>query len=130
MNSTERFKVVMNILDKADLCNNTVNHVMFEKLKDDELTDDNKVNTILEQAKAYEDRIENNTNRYPEEIMQALRQRNGLDKYDTHLDSELNKIEPDEAFSEVVNWNGLLGGWDYTIKHWIKSIYGIEIGEQ
>ena len=24
-------------------------------------------------------------------------------------------------------WNGLLGGWDFTIKGWIKDIYGIDL---
>ena len=38
-------------------------------------------------------------------------------------------MSPAHVFSRVLEWNGLLGGWDYQIKGWIKGIYGIDIDE-
>jgi hypothetical protein len=130
MNSTERFKIVMDILNKAELGISTRNIDFFRNLSDEELSNENITNDIINKINEYELSVENNTNNYSEEIMQNLRQREGLDKYDTSMDTELNKIEPDKAFNEVLQWNGLLGSWDYTIKCWIKDIYGIELGKQ
>lgn len=31
------------------------------------------------------------------------------------------------VFSEVLIWNGLLGGWDSQIKDWVKDIYKIDL---
>ena len=36
-------------------------------------------------------------------------------------------MSPSLVFSKVLEWNGLLGGWDYQIKGWIKGIYGIDL---
>lgn len=36
-------------------------------------------------------------------------------------------MTPNEAFKEVLGWEGLCG-YDGAIKQWIKEIYGIEIG--
>jgi hypothetical protein len=129
MNSSERFKIVMDILDKSDFGNCFFYHMMFEKLKDDELFDNNKVNSVLQTIKEYENRIENNPNKFPEKIMRYLRQRRGLDEFDITKDQDINTLSQDEAFSEVCNWNGLLGGYDYNIKGWIKDIYNVQLGE-
>jgi hypothetical protein len=66
-------------------------------------------------------------NKYPENIMKYLRLREGLEADDTSLDEDLNILSSKEAFREVCRWNGLLGGWDDTIKGWIKNIYGIDL---
>lgn len=129
MKSTEKFTKVMEILNKFDLCNNTVNHNIFDKLSEEDFTNDEKINEIVEKIKTYEESIENNTNRYPEPIMQILRQRAELDAYDTSCDSQLNKIEPDDVFNDVCNWNGLIR-YDSIIKGWIKDIYEIKIGNE
>jgi|LakMenEpi03Aug12_release.lakeMendotaPanAssembly.Ray.scaffolds.fasta_scaffold303541_3 hypothetical protein len=129
MNSTERFKIVMDILDLNDLGNCSRNHSIFEDLKDEELSNIEKVDKIIEKIKIYESSLENNSNRYSENTMQALRQRNKIDKYDTSKDEKLNKINPKEVFSEVCQWNGLLGNYDETIKGWIKDIYGIDLND-
>ena len=127
MNSTERFKVVMDILDGAGLCNNTINHRIFDNLRDSELTDEAKVKDIIGRIEGYNSKIETNASRYPEKIMQVLRQRNGLEFYDTSEDEALNTMSPSDVFSEVMQWNGFLGFWDETIKGWIREIYGIEL---
>jgi len=126
MNSTERFKMVMDILNEYDFGCSCTNITMFEKLKDEELTDTTKVKEIIEQIELYEQRLEQNPNRYPEQIMQFLRQRRRLDKYDTSEDNELNEINPEKAFEEVCNWNGFYN-WAGTFKDWIRDIYGIEL---
>ncbi len=59
--------------------------------------------------------------------MKYLRQREGLDENDTSMDNELNKLSPNEVFTEVCIWNGLMGNYDETIKGWIKSIYKIDL---
>lgn len=66
-------------------------------------------------------------NRYPESIIRFLRLREGLDEDDTHLDEHFQSMSPSHVFSEILEWNGLLGGWDFTIKGWIKDIYGIDL---
>ena len=68
--------------------------------------------------------------KYPEYIMKYLRQREDLNESDTSLDDQLNKMSPSNAFSEVLKWNGLLGGWDSQIKCWIQDIYGIDLDEE
>ena len=127
MNSTERFRIVMNILDKNDLCNNTTNHNRFEKLKDEDLTDENKIQIIVSEIKTYGNYLENNNNKYSEDVMQALRQRWHLDKYDISRDKEFNEINPHDVFKEVCEWHGLLGGWDWTIKEWIENIFKVKL---
>ena len=67
--------------------------------------------------------------RYPEGIIRYLRQRKGLDADDTHLDEHFQSMSPSHVFSWVLEWNGLLVGWDFTIKGWIKDIYGIDLDE-
>ena len=67
--------------------------------------------------------------RYPEYIIRYLRQRKGLNVDDTSHDEQLHAMSPSDVFAETLEWNGLLGGWDYQIKGWIKDIYGIDIDE-
>ncbi len=67
--------------------------------------------------------------RYPMEIVEYLRQRAGLEKDDNSMDRKFLHITSSKVFKEVLSWNGLLGGWDYTIKDWIQSIYGIDLDD-
>lgn len=66
---------------------------------------------------------------YPEHILKMVRKRWGLAENDTSKDSGINKMEPDRVFYEVLNWNGLLGGWDFTIAEWVRDIYGVDLHE-
>ncbi|KYD05405.1 hypothetical protein [Bacillus atrophaeus] len=67
--------------------------------------------------------------KYPNRIIQYVRQREGLDEKDTSVDKEILEMTNSEVFREVLAWNGFLGGWDRTIKDWIKSIYGINLDD-
>lgn len=84
---------------------------------------------IKKGVQAYNDYLTelNDLPNYPESILTCLRQRLGLDKEDTSLDIEFKKMSPNEAFSEVAKWNGLLGGYSDTILGWVKSIYGVDL---
>lgn len=127
MNSTEKFKKVMDILKEFDLGNSPINHSFFDKLTEEELNDQEVIKQTIDKLNAYQEKVISNTNSYPEYVMQNLRQRRGLDKYDTSLDDQLSNMSKDNAFKDVVNWNGLLGGYDYTIKSWVKDIYGVDL---
>ncbi|ANB49366.1 MULTISPECIES: hypothetical protein [Bacillus] len=67
--------------------------------------------------------------KYPNSIIQYVRQREGLDKKDGSMDKEILEMTSSEVFRDVLAWNGLLGGWDHIIKDWIKSIYGINLDD-
>jgi hypothetical protein len=114
---------------------------MFEYLQKNELgvsslnislvknRDLNDPNTLIE-VKEIIDRYENNSsNKYSEDIMIQLRQRRGLEKYDISEDEEINNMNKEKIFEALFGWNGLRG-WDYTIKNWIKEVYGIELDSE
>ena len=58
--------------------------------------------------------------------MRKLRQRRWLEPNDISSDEILNNFSPQQAFKEVLSWEGLIN-WDETIKEWINDIYGISI---
>lgn len=127
VNSTEKFKKVMDILKEFDLGNSPINHSFFDELSEEELNNQDSIKQTVNKLITYQEKVRSNTNSYPEYIMQNLRQRRGLDKYDTSLDDRLSEMSKDNAFKDVVNWNGLLGGYDNTIKSWVKDIYGVDL---
>lgn len=95
----------------------------FKILEEMDLKDDKTISTFREILDRYED----SPNEYSEEIMTYLRQRRGLNKYDTSEDEEINKMDKSEAFEDVLSWNNLVGGWGNTIKEWVKEIYKIDL---
>lgn len=66
---------------------------------------------------------------YPEHILRYLRQRQGLAEGDTSMDDRLNTLPPKKAFKDVLEWYGMIGGWDSLIVGWIKDIYGVDLEE-
>ena len=66
--------------------------------------------------------------KYSEYIMAALRQRLDLEADDTSRDKEINSYSPNEAFEELLAWEGFIG-YARHIKMWIKDIYGIDLDE-
>ena len=64
---------------------------------------------------------------YPEYILRYLRQRWGMKPDDMSRDEMFQSMEPKRVFSEVLIWNGLLGGWDRQIIEWIKDIFGVDL---
>ena len=55
--------------------------------------------------------------KYPDNIMEILRQRVGLDEDDTSRDDELQTLTPVEALDECLSWEGIDG---YT--SWILNV--------
>lgn len=43
-----------------------------------------------------------------------------------NTDTDIAAMTPNEAFREVLDWEGLIG-YDEAIKRWIKDIYGIDV---
>lgn len=127
MTRQERVKRYMEILDEHDEGNSGWNWDILDKLSDKELFEENAILEKIAIIRAHSDRLENPTNKYPESIMEDIRMRLGLEKYDTAKDEQINEMPKDVIFSMVCNWNGLLG-YDSTIKTWIKDIYGIQLG--
>jgi len=66
---------------------------------------------------------------YPQHIIEAVREHLDLEPNDTSLDMEIANMSKNEVFKHVVSWNGLIGGYDFTIKGWIRSIYGIDLND-
>lgn len=63
-------------------------------------------------------------NKFPDHIMETLRERRGLHEKDNSEDSAINNYTKDEAFKEVLAWQGFKG-WDSQIKDWVKDIYEV-----
>ena len=72
---------------------------------------------------------EKNINKYPDYIMEYVRQNLGLDKYDTSEDKDINEMSKSDIFEKVCNWNNLYWYSEY-IKSWIKDIYGIDLDKE
>lgn len=126
MTRQERVKRYMEILDKYDEGNSSWNWGILDGLSDAELFDKNKVVEKINIIQKHQERLENNSNKYPESIMECVRQRFGLEKYDDSRDEEINQLSQDEVLEHVCNWNGLLG-YSSTIKSWIGDIYKINL---
>lgn len=65
---------------------------------------------------------------YPNYIMEKVRQRLGLEPYNTSRDEDINNMSRDEVFQHCLYWEGIIG-YENTIKSWIKDIYGVELGD-
>lgn len=126
MTRQERVKRYMEILDKYDEGNSSWNWGILDGLSDTELFDKNKVVEKINIIQKHQERLENNSNKYPESIMECVRQRFGLEKYDDSQDEDINQLSQNEILEHVCNWNGLLG-YANTIKSWIEDIYKIDL---
>lgn len=126
MTRQERVKRYMEILDKYDEGNSSWNWEILDELTDKELFDENKVAEKINIIQKHQTRLENNPNKYSENIMEFVRQRWGMEKYDDSKDDEINQLSPDEVLEHVCNWNGLVG-YANTIKSWIGNIYKIDL---
>lgn len=115
---------VFDILKRYNL-GTGLDYVLYEEFSKIIKEEKEIINKVIE----YKNYRENNNNKYSEQIMEYLRQRDGLNRYDFSNDEELNQMSQNEVFDNVVKWNGLLGGYSETIKDWIKEIYGIDLDE-
>lgn len=63
--------------------------------------------------------------KYPDYIVEAVRQNLGLDYSDDSKDDEINQMNPDEVLERYWTWNGIIGYAD-QMKESIADIYGID----
>lgn len=126
MTRQERVSEYVRILNRYGEGNSVWNWSMLDQLADDELFDESKVLEKIYLIQAHNVRIENNPNRYPENIMEVVRQRIGLEKQDVSRDSEINQFCQAEVLELVCDWEGLVG-YACIIKSWIKDIYKIDL---
>lgn len=124
MERIERVKRYMEILNKYDEGNSPYNWDVLDKLSNEDLYNEEKIVEKINIIQKHQEMLENNSNKYPEEIMECVRQRWGLERFDGSKDEEINQLSPDEVFDHVCNWNGMLG-YATTIKTWIRDIYNI-----
>lgn len=126
MERMERVKRYIEILDQYDEGNTSYNWSILDTLSDDDLYNKERIAEKINIIQKHQERIENNHNKYSEEIMECVRQRWGLGRFDDSRDKEINQLSPDEVFDHVCNWNGLLG-YATTIKTWIGDIYKVNL---
>ena len=129
MKREERVKRYMEILNKNEKGNCVKNWEILDELSDDELFDDTKIEECIKLITEINKRLENNINKYPDYIMEYVRQNLGLDKYDTSEDKDINEMSKSDIFEKVCNWNNLYWYSEY-IKSWIKDIYGIDLDKE
>lgn len=63
---------------------------------------------------------------YPDNIMEILRQRVGLDEDDTSRDDELQTLTPVEALDECLSWEGI-EGYTYWILDVIRDTFKVKL---
>lgn len=125
MTEAERFFKIESILQEKDEGFSLRGFKFLDKLSDEELFNSERVNAVIKELKIYED----NANKYPDYIMQYVRNSLGLDEYNTERDNEINSMDKEEVLNRVCNWKGLI---DYgnTIKNWVEDIYKVSLEPQ
>ncbi|QUH21833.1 hypothetical protein [Alkaliphilus sp. B6464] len=116
---------IFTILERNNLSCDGFNYGLYEEFSKTIESETEIIHKITE----YNNYAKNNNNKYSDEIMQYLRQRNELNKFDFSQDKELNELSSNKVFEEIVKWNGLLGCYSETIKSWVKEIYGVDLNE-
>lgn len=60
--------------------------------------------------------------KYNNDIMEAVRQRMGMEEDDTSKDDIIMKMDKEDVFREYCQWNGLLGSWYSELLTVIRNI--------
>lgn len=88
---------------------------------------ESKTNAIIDEIKTYEKHTNGNKNIYPDNIMRNVRQNLGLDELDISRDNEIMSMAKQDVFNRYCEWNGLLGGYGYSLLNVIEDIYDINL---
>ena len=64
---------------------------------------------------------------YNNDVMEAIRQRLGLEPDDNSKDEQIMNMDKSKAFQEYCLWNGLMGSYHHYISEAISSIYGVAL---
>ena len=62
----------------------------------------------------------------PEDIMEIMRQRRGLDEYDTSEDKDILEMDGIEFLDEWLGWEGIYG-YTYKILEAIEMAFGVDL---
>lgn len=73
---------------------------------------------------------EKNMDKYIDEVMEAVRQRMGLEEDDESADEEIMQMDRSQVFKEYCLWHGLLGNWCDTLLEVVENIYDVELKER
>lgn len=68
----------------------------------------------------------NQSHNYPEYIMKKLREFNYVDELDRSRDDEFQSFSPQEAFDQVLKYDGIIGYRD-TILRWVADIFKVKL---
>ena len=63
----------------------------------------------------------------PIHMMDILRQRLDLEEGDSSKDDIIMKYSKTKIFSELCQWEGLIGGWDNQLLSWIETIWDVNL---
>lgn len=64
--------------------------------------------------------------RWPENVMEMIRQRLDLEEDDASRDDEINAMSPMEAFEHVLLWEGIIGH-TYYIVQWVNDLFNVNL---
>jgi hypothetical protein len=67
--------------------------------------------------------------RFPEHVIETLRQRNSLDPSDTSMDEDFLSYDKEYVFDEVLEWEGVIGYGDH-IRQLVNDIYNVDLEDQ
>lgn len=62
----------------------------------------------------------------PEDVMEIMRQRRGLDEYDESEDQEILKMDGIDFLDEWLGWEGIYG-YTYKILEIIEMAFGVDL---
>ena len=62
--------------------------------------------------------------KYPEHLVEYVRQNMDLEKDDTSMDQEILEMDKDEFFARVCHWNGFIN-YSNTIKSWVEDVWQV-----
>ena len=64
---------------------------------------------------------------YGKDVMEALRQRRGLEPDDISEDTDIMSMAKQDVFNEYCMWNGLLSGYGYKLLNVVEEIYDMNL---
>lgn len=59
--------------------------------------------------------------------MEALRQYRGLEPGDASQDAKIMSMAKQDIFNDYCQWNGLLGGYGYSLLNVVENIYDMNL---
>lgn len=77
-------------------------------------------------AKTNWEQTGDNGKKYPDDIMESVRQALGLEESDESKDHEIAEMSRSEVFDHVLAWNGIIG-YAEEVKQWINDVFNVDL---